>query len=206
MTFMAACAPTVTASDPFYEQFCATDQVCAGAGTCVDAAVTYACVPRGCSVAVSCRAEIGPDSAACAFNTTIDGRTCAVHFAFSLDSAQHEVGVTAQLSNGSVSGAHLQNTWMAPGVEARLKVLGFDLGGAYAHAYRSDIQSDGHAWTEVGVAAGHHGGPGFGEDAVVAIELMDFRPEGCWLRSPTGALPDVSCPSMSNVYRLIPFP
>lgn len=212
------CAPTVAASDPFYEEVCPTSDVCVGAGMCVDAMLAYTCIPRGCSIGISCYAEVGPDSAECAFNTTIDGQTCSVHVAFGMDTADSDMSVAAQLSNGSVSSTPLENTWVSPGAESRLKVLGLDFGSAYAYAYRSDIQTEGprggpfgllspaqhHTWTEVGVAAGHHGGPAFGEDVVVAVELMDFMPEGCWLRSPSGAVPEVECPRLGPIYRLIP--
>lgn len=210
--------PTAAASDTFFEERCVNSDLCAGAGTCLDAVLAYACIPRGCPPGVSCYAEVAPESAECASNTTIDGQTCSVHVAFGVDAADSDLSFVVQLSNGSVSSAPLENSWISPGVESRLKVIGLDFGSAYAYAYRSDIRTEGprggpfgmlspaphHTWTQIGVAAGHRGGPAFGEDVVVAIELMDFMPEGCWVRSPGGAVPEFECPRLGPIYRLMP--
>lgn len=213
-------APSAVASDPFYEQVCVTEDTCYGAGSCFDATAAYVCVPRGCSVGISCTAEIGPDSTQCAFNTTIDGRTCAVYVGFGVDGTDNNVAFAAQVSNGSVEASPLENTWLSPGVESRVMLAGADFGHFYAQAYRSDIVTEGprggvfgrlspsanHTWTQIGVGAGHHGGPAFGEDLVVVVELMDMMPEGCWVRSPTNALPEIDCPRMGPVYSLLPLP
>jgi len=215
VTLAALCAPPAAATDPLYEQVCVTDNMCYGAGTCVE----VACVPRGCPT-ISCRLEVGPDSTACATNVTIDGRTCAFHFGAGTDGPSNSFGVTAQSSNGSVRGGNLENTWISPGLEAHADVAGLNLGQFYAEAYRSDIQTEGprggpfgtlepsqnHTWTQIGVAAGHHGGPAFGEDVVIVLELLDMMPESCFLRSPSGAFPGVECPSFGRYYPSMALP
>ena len=209
---LIAFAPFAGAVDPFHDQVCLTVELCYGAGTCV---TDVGCVPRGCEPLASCSGEIGPDGSACAVNATIDGRTCASHIGLGADTGQgSRLGARVQLSNGSVEANKLDNTWIAPGVEGELGVAGFDFGGYHVYLYRSDILTEGprggpygqlapsenHTWTEIGVVAGHHGGPFFGEDIVVAVELLDLMPESCWIRAPSGALPEFACPSLAPLY------
>lgn len=219
MALVTLGAPTAQADDPFYDEFCVGVVVCAGAGTCVDAQVAHACVPRGCSApSVSCEAAMEPNDAQCAFNTSIGGKTCSAYVGLEVDAPGSSVGFAVQASNGSVTSSPLENTWTSPGIEAYGTVLGVELGHVYAHAYRSDVVTEGprggpvgmvspaphHAWTEIGVSAGHHGGELPSEGIIVAVELMDFMPEGCWLRTMSGSAPDVECPSLAPLYRLIP--
>ncbi|HET6405163.1 MAG TPA: hypothetical protein VFH78_10985 [Candidatus Thermoplasmatota archaeon] len=204
--------PSAAAVDPLHEQLCVQEGMCAGAGTCTPAA----CLPRGCVVA-SCSSELGPDGAECGFNEAIDGRTCAVHVGGEVGrGSPTRAGAYVHVTNGSVDAQELHNAWLTPGAEGHASVAGADLGYVYAVVYRSDIQTEGprggpfarfqpsphHTWTEVGVAAGHHGGPGFGEDVVVALILLDHAPESCFVRSPSGALPGVECPSFGRYYRI----
>lgn len=203
----ATSAPGASASDPFYDPLC-VGEACAGAGTCV---LDVGCAPRGCDVAVSCRGAVGPVGDECAVNETIDGRTCAVYAGVDMDAGGGtRVGFMIEASEGSVEAFNLFNSWAAPGAEADASILGTEVGRAFVYVYRSDISTEGprggpvgtiapyenHTWTQIGVAGGLDGGP----DVLVGIVLLDFAPEGCFVRSPSASAPGVECPPLGSLY------
>ncbi|HVM44692.1 MAG TPA: hypothetical protein VM582_02060, partial [Candidatus Thermoplasmatota archaeon] len=189
---VAAVAPTAGAYDPFNEPLCVEGRCVNVIGTCIAGVCLRSCAP-----AASCRAQVGPDSAWCAVNTSIDGRTCAIQVG--AQASRAGVGAAAasvQWSNGSVRASNLENTWFSPGVEASADAAGVDAGTLSAGAYRSDILTEGprsgpysrvspsqnHSWTQIVVIAAYHNGA-LSQEAVASLTFLDYMPEGCQVRS-----------------------
>lgn len=220
LILLALAAPTAVAADPFHEPVCVSTATCVGAGTCVSSA---ACLPRGCEPAADCSASAG-DMSVCSVNVSIDGETCQTavaldahrdghHVTDGVDVAGSGLVLAVTLTDGSVDGYNLQNVWITPAVEAGLVVAGMDAGYTAIGAYRSDIDTEGprggpyglvapgyeHTWTQLSVVATNSGGDAGPQDIQVSVWLLDYAPDGCHVRSPSGRGVDLACPRVQDL-------
>lgn len=176
------------------------------------------CTPRSCEPAMDCRIDVEPAGAKCAMNVSISGRTCTTVVAVRASRASEgtAVGASFELSDGTVSGVNLPNTWVSPSANVEGSAGGVDLGRNSIGAYRSDILTEGprggpfgevapsrnHTWTEVGVFA-YHDSTTAREGILVAVWFLDLMPEGCFVRTQSG-VQDTPCPSLAGAWNHVP--
>lgn len=216
---LALAAPSAVAADPFRDAVCVTGSTCVGAGTCTPAA----CVPRSCEPVVDCYGSAG-DASVCSVNVSIDGETCqtevavgaqrdGLHAADGVDVDGSGALVAVTVTDGSVEAYNLQNVWITPAAELGLDVAGVDAGYTTVGVYRSDIDTEGprggpygmiapsseHTWTQLSVVASNSGGEGGTQDVQVSLWLLDYVPEGCHVRSPSGRGVELACPRVHEL-------
>lgn len=213
LVMLVLAAPTALARDPLREPTCVGPEgaLCVGPSTCTD----VGCVPPACQPAAQCYSDVsGAES--CAINLTIDGQTCQSVVAASVSHrGAGAVGPTrasgaATLTGGNVNRFNLVNSWVTPGAETDLMVAGVGIGQLSAGVYRSEIHTDGQrggvlgmvepshhqTWTQIALVARFSPSSGGHEDLQVAVWFLDYMPNGCHMRSPSGSSPEVECPRL----------
>ena len=222
--------PLAAAQDPF--QPVCEGSACVGFNGCVPLDVPGvpglgACVPPACYPLAQCRGQVSDGAAFCAVNATIDGRTCDTTFGVGFETEGVDVPrlgpvegsrawVGFGVTNGSVQQFNLQNAWTAPTAEVDASVMGVDLGRTTVGVYFTEIQTEGprggpygavapsqsHTWTQVSIVAHNSGGMGGSEDVQVSVWFLDYMPDGCHVRSPSGEGPEAACPPLRDFFAL----
>lgn len=172
---------------------------CVGLGMCVEGV----CRHDACDPAAVCQGRVDW-TPRCALNETIDGKTCRSFLGLDFDAqrdldaqgghAHASLAAGLLLTNGSVDGRDLTNTWISHGAYVTASVMDVEVDQAYAGFYVGALHvappgGSAHEARNVGVDA-----YGAGQDASAFVHFYDVEPMGCTATVDGAFVGDLTCP------------